>query len=95
MGRAPGIHGARWQMQGTPAWIVGPLPQGFMGDAFVVGPAVALPFRLFFWGWCYSCPQNPLPSKAYGGLLQEIIPFFSLFFVVLILFSPVLFACGS
>lgn len=53
-----------------------PSPQRFTGDAFLPRAAVALPFLLFFWHWYYSCPQNPLPGKAYGGLLQEIVLFF-------------------
>lgn len=65
--------------------------QGFTGDASF--PGLQSCCLLFFWDWHYSCPENPLPDKAHGAVMQEIVPIFDLFFAVLIVFSPVLFAC--
>lgn len=63
--------------------------QCFTGDASFPG---LQSHCLLFWDCHYSCPQNPLPDKAHGAFMQEIVPFFVLFFAVLIAFSPVLFA---
>lgn len=58
-------------------------------------PSLGCSRILFLWDWHYSCPQNLLPDKAHGALMQEIVSFFDLFFAVLIVFSAVLFSCSK
>lgn len=70
MGRAAGVHEVCRQMLVPSLW-------RFVGDVFLLCAAVTLHFLLFFRDWYYSCPQNLLPGKAYGGLWQGIIPFFN------------------